>query len=76
MQGEPLDMFAYKIGVLLLINFLKAEYPDISQPYYLDDDGTLGMFNNIGLYFNSLIFFYLGHEYYPKSSKTSLILQV
>ena len=33
----------------------EAEYPDITQPWYEDDAGALGTFNNIGLYFNLLL---------------------
>ena len=34
-------MVTYGIGVLLLIKLLKAAYPDIAQPYYIDDVGAL-----------------------------------
>ena len=60
-----ISMVAYSIGVLLLIERLKAEYPDIIQPWYADNSGTLGTFDNIGLYFNLLKHYVLGHGYYP-----------
>ena len=56
-------MNAYGILFLLLIKKLKAAYPGITQPWYAYDAGALGMFDNIGLYFNSLKQFSLGHGY-------------
>ena len=50
-QGGALYRVAYDIVVLLLIKQLKAEYPDITQPWYTYNTGALGMFDNIGLYF-------------------------
>ena len=73
-QGYPLAMVAYDIGFIPLIKVLKAAYRGVTQSWYTDDSGVLGMFNNIGLYFNSLKIFSLGRGYYPKSSKTVLIV--
>ena len=67
-------MVTYSIGVLQLIKLLKQEYPDVTQPWYSDDDGALGMFNNIGLYFNQLKQFGLGRGYYPKPLKIVLLV--
>ena len=53
-QGEPLAMVAYGIGVLLLIKQLKSEYPDVTQPYYAEDTGSLSTFDNMKLYINDL----------------------
>ena len=33
MQGEPLQMIAYSIGILPLIKNLKQEIPDVTQTY-------------------------------------------
>ena len=68
-QGDPLDMAADVIGVIPLIKWLKEAYPDVNQPWYVDDDGEIGMFNKIGLYFNLLKQFGLGRGYYPKPPK-------
>ena len=54
MQGVSLAIVAYSIGVLPLIKILKVEYPDVTHIWYADDDGALGTFNSIGLYFNLL----------------------
>ena len=40
-------MVAYGIGVLPLIKHPKAAYPDVTQPWYADDDGALGTFDTI-----------------------------
>ena len=34
-------MVAYGIGILLLIKNLKAQFTDVTQPWYADDDGEL-----------------------------------
>ena len=53
-QGDTLAMIAYSIGILLLINNLKQDIPDATQPWYADDAGALGRFEIIETYFNSL----------------------
>ena len=47
-------MVAYSIGFLPPIKCLKAAYTDATQTWHADDSGTLGTFDNIGLYFNLL----------------------
>ena len=47
-------MAAYGILVPPLIKRLKSEYPDVTQPLYADDAGTLGTLDKIGLCINSL----------------------
>ena len=46
-QGDPLAMIAYSIGILLPINNLKREIPDITQPWYADNARDLGAFAGI-----------------------------
>ena len=53
-QGYPFAMVTYGIGVLPLIKFPKVAYPDVTKPWYDENGGALGMFDNIGLYFNLL----------------------
>ena len=43
-QGYPLSIFAYGIGIHPLIKQLKLEFTDITQTWYADDAGALGMF--------------------------------
>ena len=40
-QGDPLAMFLYGIGIIPLIRKLKVLHPDIVQPWYADDDAAL-----------------------------------
>ena len=74
-QGDPLTMIAYGIGILPLINNLKQEIPDFTQPWYTDDYGALGMFSRIETYFYSLTCQGLGRGYNPEPSKSVLILR-
>ena len=75
MQGYPLAMVTYGVEVLPPIKNLKAAHPDITQPWYAEDVGALGTYYNIELYFNSKKHSGLGHGYYPKPSKSVLIVQ-
>ena len=73
-HGGALYRVAYGIGVLLMIKRSKAEYPDITQPWYTYNSNALGMFNNIGLYFNLLRNFGPDSGYYPKPPRRFLIV--
>ena len=73
-QGGTLDMVAYGIGILPLIKTLKVGFSDIPYPWYADNLGALGKFSNVELYFNSLKRFIPGLGYYPKHSKSVLII--
>ena len=42
MQGVPLTMIAYGIGILPLIKNIKQEIPDVTQPWYANYAGALG----------------------------------
>jgi hypothetical protein len=53
-QGDPLAMFAYGIGVLPLIRRLKRNHPRLFQPWYADDAGAGGTFNDIRAMFEEL----------------------
>ena len=53
-QVDLLAMVAYVIGVLPLIKRLKLVYHDVTEPWYTDNAGALGMFDNLERYFNSL----------------------
>ena len=45
-------MVAYGLGFLPIIKNLKAEYPDITHPWYDENVGALGTFRKIEDYFN------------------------
>ena len=67
-------MIAYVIGILPLIKNLKQEIPDVTQPWYDDDARDLVTFAIIETYFNLLIRQGPGRVYYPKPSKSELIV--
>ena len=69
MQGDPLDMVSYGIGVPFLIKCLKVAYPDVTQPWYADDAGALGTFNIILFYFSLLIYYFRVVDVTPKLLK-------
>ena len=69
-------MVANIIEILPLIKLLKAAYPDVTQPWYLDYAGILDIFGNIGLYFDLLKQFFLAGEYYPEPSKSVIIVHL
>ena len=75
MQGGPVAMIVYGIGILTLIKNLKRAIPDVTQPWYADDAGALGKFARLETYFGSLARQCLGREYYPKPSKSVLVLR-
>ena len=75
-QGYPLDMVVYGIVILLLIKLLKVEFPDVIRPWYSDDASALGTFANFKLYFNYIKRFFLGIGYYPKPSKSLLVVHL
>ena len=65
-EGDPLDMVAYGIGVIVTIKRLKAADLDVTQPWYAADVEALGTYENIKLYFNMVKQFCPGRGYYPK----------
>jgi hypothetical protein len=54
-QGDPIAMFYYGIGILPMIRQLKAIYPELKQPWYADDAGALGAFDDIIRMFTRLM---------------------
>ena len=75
MQGGTITMIAYEIGILPLIKNLKWEIPDVTQPWYADNAGSLGKFARLDTYFDSLTRQGLGRGYYPEPSKIVLIVR-
>jgi hypothetical protein len=67
-------MVAYGIGVLPLIRQLKHEFPEVEQPWYADDAGAAGNFDSIRRHFTRLQEIGPNHGYFPKLSKSVLIV--
>jgi hypothetical protein len=74
-QGDPLSMFAYGVSLLLLIQQLKDEIPDVFQPWYADDAGGGGNFWNIRKYFEQLVELGPEYGYFPEPSKSILVVK-
>ena len=67
-QGYPLAMVVYSIGIIPLIKHLELTYPDVAQTWYSDDAGSLGTFNNLERCFNLLKRNGLDRGHYPGST--------
>jgi hypothetical protein len=74
-QGDPLSMFAYGMGILPLIRQLKAEFPQVEQPWYADDAGASTKFDEIERFLRRLCEIGPLLGYYPKPTKSILIVQ-
>jgi hypothetical protein len=72
-QGDPIAMFCYGIGILPMIKQLKALYPDLKQPWYADDAGALGSFDDIIRMFTELVRIGPDFGYFPNPSKSILV---
>jgi hypothetical protein len=72
-QGDPIAMFCYGIGILPMIRQLKVIYTALKQPWYADDAGALGSFDDIIRMFTKLM--EIGHDlgYFPNPSKSILV---
>ena len=69
-------MITYGIGILPLIKNIKREIPDAIQPWYDDNYGALVTFVRLAAYFDSLTRQGPGRGYYPKPSKSVLIIRL
>ena len=67
-------MIAYGINILLIIKDRKREIPNVTQPWYADYSGALGMFSRIHTYFDFLTLQGPVHGYHHKPSKRVLIV--
>ena len=74
-QGDSIAMIAYRIEIIPLIKKLKREIPDVTQPWYADDAGALGVFAILETYFDSLTCHSPGQEYHPEPIKSVLIVR-
>ena len=67
-------MVACSIGILNLIKHQEVVDPDITQPWYSNNTGALGMFDNLKLYFDSLKCNGPVRGYYPDSTIIIMIV--
>lgn len=73
-QGDPLAMILYGLGLLPLIRQLKAEFPDVEQPWYADDAGAGGTFTSIRAHFKRLQELGPKFGYFPNPSKSIIVV--
>ena len=73
-QGGPLDMITYGRGTLPLIENLKKEFPDVTQPWCADNTGVLDTFAITKAYFCLVEQHGSRRGYYSKTSKSVLIV--
>ena len=64
-QGNPLFMFLYGIGIILLIRKLKELHPEVVQPWYVDDSGALTEWFGLVLSYEDLLLYRPGFGYIP-----------
>ena len=76
MQGDPLAMFAYGIEIIPIIKHLKSMYPDVTQPWYADNYGALGMFDHLEKYFEALRRNGPEQGYFPNPTKSILVVHL
>ena len=74
MQGEPLSMISYDIGILQLIKKIRRDLPDAPHTRYTDCAIALVTLTRIETYFNLLTCQGPGRGYYPGPSKSVLIM--
>ena len=65
---------AYRIKIILLIKHLKSTYPDVTQPWYADKAGALGMFDHLDNYFKALKRNGPEWGYFPEPTKSILVV--
>ena len=75
-RGKALSLVAYRMGILHLIKKLKSQITNITQPWYAYNAGALGTFARVRSYLNLLKQYDPGQGYYPKPSKSILIMHM
>ena len=69
-------MVSYWIRIISLIKCIKSTHPDITQPRYSDNAGSLGMSDKSERYFNSLKCNVPDQGYYPDPTKSVVIVHL
>ena len=74
-QGDVLAMICYAIGILPLCQLLREIHIDCRTPWYADDAGCLGNFEQIEMFFDDLCLYGPEFGYHPVNSKSILIVR-
>ena len=73
-QGCPLSIFLYGIGVLQLIQKLKVLHPDVIQPWFADDAADAGGWEQLGLFYENLLLYGPAFGYVPNPAKCKVVV--
>ena len=73
-QGCPLAMVLYALGTLPMIRKLKATHPSVFQPWYADDAGAMGKFEDILAMYKHMTDMGRNYGYIPNASKCILVV--
>ena len=73
-QGDPLSMFLYGIGILPLIRKLKQLHVDCIQPWFADDAAALGEWYRLVLLYEDLLLYGKGYGYFPNPVKCKVVV--
>ena len=73
-QGDPLAMIAYGIGFLPLFRVLRSAHLRVTKPWYADDAGAGGTFQQVQENFRDLQERGPARGYYPDPTKRILVV--
>ena len=73
-QGDALAMIVYGIGVLPLIRELRNAHSQVTQPWYADDTGSGGSFQQMQAHFQDLQAQGPARGYYPEPTKSIFVV--
>ena len=73
-QGDPLEMVAYGLVILLLIQELQQAHPGITQPCCADDSGEVSTFEGILFHLDVLILKGNPRGYFLDPTKSVLVV--
>ena len=74
-QGKPLAMILYGIGMLPLTLQLKAAVPTCLQPWYADNAAVGGSFDDVKKVFSLLLTTGPTRGYFPEPTKSILVVK-
>ena len=69
-QGDPLAMALYGVALLPLAEHLRAEHPDVLQPWYADDNAMQGIPAKVAPCFKELEHVGPQFGYHPEADKS------
>ena len=73
-QVYPLELLAYGLGILLLIQDLSTAHPSVTQLWYADYSGTGVTFTDIQRQVDNLMVQGSLHDYLPYPTKSILVV--